>query len=542
MQHHVTRTVVTGVIALALVAVPSVAAHAAPPAGAVVNPGFENGLDGWRTSGDRGAARLESGGADSPTRLTHWLEEQGAVSTTQRIRPAESGWYTVSARVKSGGGPASSRLEATGCGTPAATVLPSTETDDSWLRLSVSFHTSRGGCTIGLTTEGPAGSWASLDQVELTAGRTERLIRGADLSGVRKNEDYGAVYAAPNGRRVDPVDAFAAAGADLGRLRVWVDPADGYNALDDVVATGRRITDAGMGVLVDFHYSDRWTDPGAQGVPAAWADSDVPTMTAQLREHTLEVLTALRDAGVDVRFVQVGNEINPGMLWPHGQTWDVVPGDGVDTPQWDALAGFLTAGSTATTEVFPDARVILHLTNINNGIGSLTWWFDEIVAREVPFDVVGLSYYSYWHGSFADLQEAVTVLSSRYDRDVLVVETAYPWTLADDPVDPWENVIDLESELTPGYPATPEGQAANFRAVQEVVRAAPGGRGLGAVYWEPAWTAVPGAGWDPADPASGNAWENQAMFDFDGRLLVPGFRQFLPDSGTVPPGWRALLR
>ena len=109
-------------------------------------------------------------------------------------------------------------------------------------------------------------------------------------------------------------------------------------------------------------------------------------------EHTRSTLTLLRDAGVDVAMVQVGNEINPGMLWPHGQTWDVDPEDGVEGAQWENLARFLRAGAGAVAEVFPAAEVMLHLTNLQDGIEGLTWWLDEAVSREVPLDVIGLSY------------------------------------------------------------------------------------------------------------------------------------------------------
>ena len=327
---------------------------------------------------------------------------------------------------------------------------------------------------------------------------------------------------------MDAVEAFADAGANLVRLKVWVNPADGYNTTNEVVATAKRVKAAGMKVLVDFHYSDRWTDPGAQGMPAAWVGLSPQAVADAVYAHTFEVLSALKNAGATADSVQVGNEINPGMLWPLGQTWDVNPSDNVTGAQWDNLALFLTAGSRAAKDVSAQTDVILHLTNINNGIGGLTWWFDEVSKRGVPFDTIGLSYYGYWHGSMADLQHAITTLSARYDRDVIVVENSYPFTLADDSVDPWENVIRSQSQLVPGYPATPEGQAANFRAVQDVVASAPGGRGLGVVSWEPAWTAVPGNGWDPADPTTGNAWENQAMFDFDGRAL-PALQEFAPD-------------
>ncbi|BDZ41429.1 hypothetical protein GCM10025865_07280 [Paraoerskovia sediminicola] len=243
-------------------------------------------------------------------------------------------------------------------------------------------------------------------------------------------------------------------------------------------------------------------------------------------EHTHEVLSALADAGITADYVQVGNEINPGMMAPYGQTWSFADDSGA---HWDDLAAFLTAGYDAVKDVDASTQTILHLTNINNGIGSLTWWFDEVTARDVPFDVVGLSYYGYWHGSLGDLQDAVTTLSDRYDRDVVVVETAYPFTLEDDTDSSWENVIDRESELVQGYPATIAGQAAALRAVQDTVASAPGGRGIGSVYWEPAWTDAAGNGWDPEDPTSGNAWENQALFDFDGQLLA-GASELAPDA------------
>jgi len=330
---------------------------------------------------------------------------------------------------------------------------------------------------------------------------------------------------------------LAGAGMNLGRLKVWVDPADGYNDRDHVVAAAKRIKAAGMRLLIDFHYSDRWTDPGAQGVPAAWRGYTPAQLADAVYSHTKDVLDALRAAGITADLVQVGNEINPGMLWPWGQTWDVDTTDGVAGAQWDNLALFLDAGARAVKEVDPRTQVVLHLTNINNGIGGLTWWFDEVTARSVPFDVIGLSYYGYWHGSLADLQGAVSTLSARYDKDVLVVETAYPFTLADD-TPTWENVINLPTELVPGYPATPAGQAAQFRAVQDAVASAPGGRGIGTVYWEPAWTSVAGNGWDPADPTSGNAWENQALFDFSGRLL-PAARELAPDRTRNPARPRA---
>ncbi|WP_104173512.1 glycosyl hydrolase 53 family protein [Arthrobacter sp. Y81] len=494
--------------------------------GTIINASFASGLTGWKVTGKPASTTTEADAGNA--QLSQRLDADGTVTARQKTGSLAEDWWTVSARVKAEGTLGASRIGLKNCGVDGETVLQSTAQDGAWLQISADAYVTKSACEIVIETRGTAGDWAIVDDVTLTPGSVQRAVRGADLSNLAKNEDKGAVYFDARGKPVDAVEAFADAGANLVRLKVWVNPADGYNTTNEVAATAKRAKAAGMKVLVDFHYSDRWTDPGAQGIPAAWAGLS-PQETADAEyTHTSEVLTALKDAGATADSVQVGNEINPGMLWPLGQTWDVNPADDVTGAQWDNLALFLSAGSRAAKDVSAGTDVILHLTNINNGIGGLTWWFDEVTKRDVRFDTIGLSYYGYWHGSMADLQNAITALSARYDRDVVVVENSYPFTLDDDTVDPWENVIRSQSQLVPGYPATPEGQAANFRAVQDVVASAPGGRGIGVVSWEPAWTAVPGNGWDPADPTTGNAWENQAMFDFDGRAL-PVLQEFAPD-------------
>ncbi|GAA4843946.1 glycosyl hydrolase 53 family protein [Luteimicrobium xylanilyticum] len=510
--------------------------HGPVPTPQVVNPGFEDGLTGWTVSGSQGtssAAKTEDGGHDdSANRLTEWSASAYRATVSQRVTGVTKGWWTASAWVRSGGGTgdgtAAGTLTISGCGKAASVSVPDTTQDGRWVRLAVSTRATSGTCTLAITTDGPGGAWLNADDVALTSGVVGRAVRGGDLSSVAKNEDLGAVYRDARGRVGDPVRILADQGMNLTRVKVFVNPADGYNDVAHAVATAKRAQRAGMRVLVDFHYSDTWADPGAQKIPSAWSGDTPAQLAEDVRAFTTSAMRAFVRAGVRPDYVQVGNEINSGMLFPWGQTWDVDPSDGVDGAQFDNLASFLTAGSEAVTAVSPSTKVILHLTNINQGTGALTWWLDEITARDVPFDVIGLSYYGYWHGSLADLQDAISTTSARYDRDVLVVETAYPFTLADD-TPTWENTIDQPSELVSGYPATPAGQAAQFRAVQDAVASAPGGRGLGAVYWEPAWTDVAGNGWDPADPTSGNAWENQAMFDFGGRLL-PAARDFAPTA------------
>ena len=341
------------------------------------------------------------------------------------------------------------------------------------------------------------------DNFESESKRTELSIRGADISSLKKAEDLGAVYRDEQGAPADALHILKEHGVNYVRLKVWVNPADGYNTCDRVLHMARRIKDQGLKLLVDFHYSDVWADPGKQIKPAAWKDYTLPQLVQAVYDHTYEVCCALQQRGTPADMVQVGNELNNGMLWPEGKT-----------RQWDNLAALLKSGREAVKAAHPATTIMLHLAEGGNNVGAREW-FDQISARGVEFDLIGLSHYTYWHGPLADLQYSLNDLAAHYQKKVVIAETAYPFTLAN--ADAQKNAAHSADQLTPSYPATEAGQAANLRDVMAVVRAVPDSRGLGIFYWEPTWTAVPGNGWNPADPTSGNEWENQALFNFDQR-------------------------
>jgi arabinogalactan endo-1,4-beta-galactosidase len=328
-------------------------------------------------------------------------------------------------------------------------------------------------------------------------------ILGADISSLLKSEDLGGVYRDEHGISGDALQILQDHGVNYIRLRVWVNPADGYNDKAQILHMARRIKDHRLKLLVDFHYSDAWADPGKQFKPATWRDYSFAQLVQAVYDHTYEVCYGLQAQGTPADMVQVGNEINNGLLWPDGKT-----------PQWDNLAALLKSGCEAVKASHRPTTVMLHLAEGGDNAGTRRW-FDHVLARSVQFEVIGLSHYTYWHGSLADLQCNLNDLTARYQKDVVIAETAYPFTLAE--ADSQKNVVHSASQLTHGYAATETGQAAMLRDVMTVVRAVPDGRGLGIFYWEPTWTAVPGNGWDPADSASGNEWENQALFNFDHR-------------------------
>ncbi|MFD5138211.1 arabinogalactan endo-beta-1,4-galactanase [Streptomyces sp. NPDC058378] len=504
-----TRARAAGAVAalsgLVLAALPAQAAHAAT---APVNTGFESGATGWSTysaGGQNAASFTEAGGHGGSTRLSHWSASAYEVETYQYLSGLTDGTYTLSAWVRSGGGQNASYIALRNCGgAEQRTDLPPTANGD-WVRLVTSVKVTGGACTISLNSDAHAGEWANFDDITFTPGSTGLSVRGGDLSTLPKNEAHGATYSDASGRSGDAMSILKGSGMNYVRLKVWVNPADGYNDKAHVLAMAKRAKALGMKTLVDFHYSDAWADPGKQNKPAAWAGHGYGALRTDVYNHTYDVLNALKAQGTTADMVQIGNEINGGMLWPEGST-----------SNWSQLAGLLTSGANAAKAVSSTTQVALHLAEGGDNAGT-RWWFDNAVAQKVPFDVIALSYYAYWHGSLAELQTNLDDAASRYGKPVMVAETAYAHTLAND--DGLENNVATASQLVTGYPATPAGQAANLRDVMNVVEAVPNGRGLGAVYWEPAWTAVAGSGWDPADPASGNAWENQAVFDHDGRLL-----------------------
>jgi arabinogalactan endo-1,4-beta-galactosidase len=348
-------------------------------------------------------------------------------------------------------------------------------------------------------------------------------IRGVDISSLPQVEDYGGLFYNDVGQQQDIFQILADHSINYVRLKLWHTPANGYNNLARVKAMATRVKSADMGFLLNIHYSDTWADPGKQYKPAAWQDLNYDQLKTEVYSYTKGVITELKDQGTEPDVVQIGNEIPNGMLWDDGKLGG--PGD-----SFTGLAGLLKAGIDGVKDAGGSARIMLHLDK--GGDNKLyRWWFDNVIAEGVEFDVIGLSFYPYWHGKLADLSDNLDDLAYRYNKEMIVVEIAYPYTLADQ--DGFVNMISQEDQLVAGYPATVEGQADWLRELMKVVANAPQGLGKGVFYWEPAWLGLPGCGWDPQDPTTGNEWENQALFDFDGHVLS-SMDAFLAFSAPAP--------
>ncbi len=238
----------------------------------------------------------------------------------------------------------------------------------------------------------------------------------------------------------------------------------------------KRLKNYNINLLVDFHYADSWADPGKQPKPATWEDLDFESLKKALYDHTFDICNSLKNQGTPPDMVQVGNEITNGMLWP----------DGKNDQSFDHLAALLKEGQRAVKDCSPETQVMLQL---DNGCKNemYRWWFDSIIERDVPFDLIGVSYYPYWHGTLSDLQNNLNDIAVRYNKDIIVVETAYPFAA----VNPANYGDLIPFDEYPGYPFTPEGQARMLADVMTIVRAVPNGRGLGVMWWDATWIVYP---------------------------------------------------
>jgi arabinogalactan endo-1,4-beta-galactosidase len=328
---------------------------------------------------------------------------------------------------------------------------------------------------------------------------------GHDMSFAVQEAAIGSTYT-DRGVEGLPESILADHGANYVRLRIWTDPPGGYSDLDSVLEMARRAHAVGMRILLDFHYSDFWADPQKQPTPAAWADQDLTTLAGTVRAYTRDVLDALAAQGTPADMVQIGNEIRNGMLWPTGFI-DWSTGDG-----WDNLGTLLRAGAQGVREAAgPTPKIVIHFDQGGDNWAS-RWFYDHVVDQRVPFDVIGLSYYPFWHGTIAQLRTNMNDLARRYGKEVQIVETQYGWTLQNG--DNLGNFLWQDSQLVPGYPATPNGQLTFLFDLQSAVAAVPEGMGTGIFYWQPEW--IPGVGWEPG---AGTPNDNMTLFDFSGRAL-----------------------
>ncbi len=359
---------------------------------------------------------------------------------------------------------------------------------------------------------------------------------GADVSTLEAVERGGGRFFSADGQAADALALLHQAGFDWGRLRLWHTPVNaedvldngrvrsrrgdpvggGSNDLDVTIRLAKRLRAQGMKWLLDIHYSDFWADPGHQHKPQVWRALQGPALADAVQAYTMDVLLRLHAAGVWPDMVQLGNEINGGFLWPDGKTWRAQPdetigGDAGFVALMAAAERGLKAAQDRTGQQVP---VMVHLAHQGDGRSLATFerMFDLLRDAGLRTDVIGLSWYPYYHDDLASLRINLQRLAARYGKPLVVAETAYGYQLDNPGGGP--AIFNADSVKKSGYPATPQGQRTMLSELAQAVAEAPLGAGI--FYWEPAWQGVPGAGWRTNDI---NGWANQTLFDGRGRAL-----------------------
>lgn len=301
----------------------------------------------------------------------------------------------------------------------------------------------------------------------------QQFVVGADVSFLAQAEQQGIVFK-EDGHPKPVLQILKDHSYNWVRLRLFVHPTDLPNDLPYTIALAGRAKALGFHFLLDLHYSDTWADPGKQYVPLAWKNMNHKQLTQQVFAYTRDTIAAFRNAGVAPDMVQTGNEITNGMDWPDGKLPD----------NWDHFADLLRAaiaGVKAGSDIYARPSIMIHIERSGKPAAAVAF-FDKLDTYHLDYDVIGLSYYPRWHGSIAVLRQSLHDLAFRFQKPIIVVETAYNWTPGD--------FVGKKAD----FPESPEGQKQFLAAVAKAVRATPDGLGRGVFWWEPAVASGPIAG------------------------------------------------
>ena len=338
----------------------------------------------------------------------------------------------------------------------------------------------------------------------VTASEREFLF-GGDISMLTKIEEHGGIFR-DEGKPADFLKILKKYGCNCQRLRIFVNPTYRNAVVQDTaytIALARRIKSHGMKLLLNFHYSDTWADPGHQAKPAAWADLGFEELVSKVTEYTSSVIDEFNKNEVLPDMVQIGNEITPGMLWPDGK---LGRGDDAEA-SWQRFTRLLKAGVEGVRQPLKkeqDVRIMIHVDCGGNNKRT-QWFFDNLNHNGVPYDIIGVSFYPWWHGTMDNLRENLRETVKKYGKDIMVVETAYPYR------------GDWSGKKNMLWPVTQQGQYQFLVDLVRCVRQVPENRGIGVLYWYPESIPVKGL----------RIWNggSTALFDTQGNAL-PALKAF----------------
>ena len=317
----------------------------------------------------------------------------------------------------------------------------------------------------------------------------ELQICGADASFLPELRKTTVRLHAKDGTSKDPLLILKEEGVNVIRLRLWTNDNDPNSSLTEVKKLSEEIKSLGLKTMITVHYSDSWADPGKQTKPARWASLPYEILKDSFASYTAKIAKELQPD-----YIQIGNEINAGLLWPDG-----------NINRENQLLELLTIGVQEVRAHSKNSKIIIHYAGLN---GS-DFFFDKV--KSLDYDMIGISYYTMWHGKdLQALSSTLSLLRSKYNKEIVIAETSYPFTLG---WNDWtNNVVGLESQLHPDFPATPEGQKNFIQTIKDIIINTAGGAGF--CYWGGEWVSFRGP-----QATNGSTWENQALWDFQFKRL-----------------------
>ena len=382
-----------------------------------------------------------------------------------------------------------------------------------------------------------------IEPLDSLSGRDDFMM-GVDLSSIVEVTNRGGKFYDISGQRTSIYQLLADRGVNYIRIRLWNDPKSpsgvlyggGNNDLEVAKDIGYRAKLFGMKILLNFHYSDFWADPGKQVIPKEWSHLTTAIEISQaIYDFTYDAMEQMEQAGAKVDMVQIGNEIAPGMITQGTNDYETL---NTDSPERYALSAsisgstqniqnlilYLNAGLTASKAQHPEVLRMIHIDRGGNNAFYRTF-FDRLAEHQLDYEIIGMSYYVFYHGSLENFTNNINDIAARYQKQIVIAETSYGFTN--------QNVANAAHILTQSYfnyPLSPQGQVDVMRDIIDVVARVEHHLGLGIFYWEPAWLPVAGAGW--AGAGTPITWANQALFSYQGIELpsLAFFRNLRPNA------------
>lgn len=329
------------------------------------------------------------------------------------------------------------------------------------------------------------------------------FYKGMDLSFQMEYEDYNVPFKDDQGQPINLLSYVESQGNNLVRLRLWHTPENEQNTLEKVKLYAQKIKANNMSFLLDIHYSDFWADPAHQTPPAAWQNLSQLELEQAVFDYTQQVVSELKNQGTMPKIIQIGNETDSGFLWNYGKVW------GEFQDNWPNYINLVQSAINAvkTVDTENDIKIMMHYSNPISANG----FFQKLASYNLEYDYMGLSFYPKHHTK--DLQllnQKLNNLSDAFDKPIMLVEVAYPFTLNWN--DNKNNIIGSNSQIIPEYPATPEGQKAFMQWIINMMQNLNNNNGLGICYWAPDFVAFDG---NENTSTGGSSWENQCMFNFN---------------------------